>query len=221
MYDRQTETWWQQATGEGIAGEYTEEQLTFYPAALISWADFKSQYPTGDVLSKDTGYNRSYGRNPYAGYDDISQTPFLFTGELYEDVLPAMARVLTLELNGETVAYPYKTLEERGVINDEVGGHPIVIFWTEGTASALDSASIADGQDVGSAVAYSAQLGDQTLTFLLDNNVIRDEGTNSTWNIFGEAVEGDLKGEKLTPLVSVNHFWFSWAAFKPETRIYE
>ena len=45
MYDRQTETWWQQATGDAIAGELTGTQLVFYPASIISWADFKSQYP--------------------------------------------------------------------------------------------------------------------------------------------------------------------------------
>jgi len=221
MYDRQTETWWQQATGDGIAGEYTGEQLRFYPASMISWADFKAQYPEGSVLSKETGFNRNYGRNPYAGYDDITQTPFLFTGELYTDQLPAMARVLTVELNDETVAYPYKTLEEQGVINDEVGDESIVIFWTEGTASALDTSNIADGQDVGAAVAYSRQGAGQTLTFTLEDGIIRDKETGSAWNIFGEAIDGELKGEMLSPVVSVNHFWFSWAAFKPETRIYQ
>ncbi len=215
MYDRQTETWWQQATGDGIAGEYTDEQLTFYPAAIISWADFKSQYPEGDVLSKETGYNRDYGRNPYAGYDDINQTPFLFD-EVYVDLLPPMTRVLTIELNGETVAYPYNTLAELGVINDIVGGEEIVVFWAEGTASALDAAVIEAGRDVGAAAAYSRQ----GRTFFAKDGVIYDEATGSTWNIFGEAIEGDLKGEKLSPVVSVNHFWFSWAAFKPETRVY-
>ena len=216
MYDRQSETWWQQATGDGIAGEYTGEQLTFYPAAMISWADFKSQYPDGDVLSKDTGFSRSYGQNPYAGYDDISQKPFLFDGE-YNDKLPPMERVLTVELNDETVAYTYTTLEEMGAINDEVGGEDIVVLWTEGTASALDEGLIELGRDVGAAVAYSSQ----GHTFITKEGVIYDEATGSEWNIFGEAVEGELVGEALLPVVSVNHFWFSWAAFKPETRVYQ
>ncbi len=216
MYDRQTETWWQQATGEGIAGEYTGEQLTYYPAAIISWADFKAQYPVGNVLSKETGYNRDYGRNPYAGYDDINQTPFLFDG-VYVDKLPAMARVLTIELNGETIAYPYTTLQELGVVNDAVGGEEIVVFWVAGTASALDASQIEAGQDVGAAVAYSRQ----ERTFFAKDGVIHDEETDSIWNIFGEAVQGELMGEMLTPIVSVNHFWFSWAAFKPDTRIYQ
>lgn len=220
MYDRQTETWWQQATGEGIAGKYTGEQLSYYPAALISWADFKSEYPNGDVLSKETGYNRDYGRNPYAGYDDINNTPFLFDG-VYVDELPAMARVLTIELNGETVAYPYTTLQALNVINDNLGDEEIVVFWAAGTASALDASQIEAGQDVGAAVAYSRSGATRTLSFVSENGVIRDVETNSVWNIFGEAVAGELKGEHLTPIVAINHFWFSWAAFKPETRIYQ
>ena len=77
MYDRQTETWWQQATGEAIAGELTGTQLEFYPATIISWEDFKTSYPQGKVLSRETGYLRDYGRNPYLGYDDVNNSPFL------------------------------------------------------------------------------------------------------------------------------------------------
>jgi hypothetical protein len=73
MYDRQTETWWQQATGDAIAGEHAGGQLEFYPASMISWADFKDLHPNGMVLSRDTGHPRNYGRNPYFGYDDIIQ----------------------------------------------------------------------------------------------------------------------------------------------------
>ena len=53
MYDRQTETWWQQATGDAIAGEHTGAQLEFYPASMISWSDFKELHPNGKVLSRD------------------------------------------------------------------------------------------------------------------------------------------------------------------------
>ena len=221
MYDRQTETWWQQATGDAIAGELTGTQLAFYPASIISWADFKTQYPEGSVLSKETGYNRSYGRNPYPGYDDISQSPFLYTGELYVDQLPAMARVLTIELEDETVAYPYDVLREQGVVNDEVGGESAAIFWVAGTASALDTATIEDGQDVGAALAYLRQVAGRTLSFTVNDGIIRDNETGSIWNIFGQATAGELEGETLPPIISVNHFWFSWAAFQPETRIYQ
>ena len=77
MYDRPTESWWQQATGEAIAGEFTGRQLTFVPAPMVSWADAQTAYPEGDVLSRDTGHTRDYGQNPYPGYDDPDSTPFL------------------------------------------------------------------------------------------------------------------------------------------------
>jgi hypothetical protein len=220
MYDRQTETWWQQATGDAIAGELTGAQLEFYPASMISWGDFKSLYPDGKVLSHETGYSRNYGNNPYFGYDNINQTPFLFNG-MTPDQLPPMARVLTVELNSEAVAYPYEVLRERKVINDTVGGEDIVVFWAEGTASALDTREIPDGREVGAAVAYSRLLDRRTLTFSFAGEIILDELTGSEWNILGQAAAGEMTGKQLTPVVSINHFWFSWAAFKPETRVYQ
>ena len=220
MYDRQTETWWQQATGDAIAGEHTGAQLEFYPAAMISWADFKAQHPDGKVLSRDTGFSRDYGRNPYFGYDDINQTPFLYDGST-PNQLPPMARVLTVDLNGEAVAYPYDALEKANVINDTVGAQPVVIFWAEGAASALDANSIPEGRDVGAAVAYSRTMDGSTLDFEFKDGKLLDAQTGSEWNIFGLAIAGDLTGKQLAPVVSINHFWFSWAAFKPETRIYQ
>lgn len=219
MYDRQTESWWQQATGDAIAGELTGAQLEFYPASMISWEDFKSQHPDGKVLSRETGHARNYGRNPYFGYDDIDQTPFLFNGTTPNQLSP-MARVLTLDLNGEAVAYPYDVLRQLGVINDTVGREEVVVFWAEGTASALDTSNLSEGREVGSAVAYSRSLDGRLLTFKFANGKIFDEQTGSEWNILGYAIAGEWMGKGLTHLVSINHFWFSWAAFKPETRIY-
>lgn len=220
MYDRQTETWWQQATGDAIAGEHTGAQLEFHPATMISWNDFKSQYPNGLVLSRETGYSRNYGANPYFGYDDINQTPFLYDGTT-PDQLPPMARVLTVDLNGEATAYPYDVLSEAKVINDKVGDLEVVILWAEGSASPLDTSNIADGRDVGVAVAYSRVLDDKILEYEFKDGKIFDTQTGSEWNILGQAIAGELRGKKLNAVVSINHFWFSWAAFKPETRIYQ
>ena len=107
------------------------------------------------------------------------------------------------------------------MVNDRVGGEDVVIFWTEGTASALDTSNIPEGREVGSTVTYSRVLDGTTLDFEFKDGKIIDTQTGSEWNIFGQAVAGELKGKQLTPLVSINHFWFSWAAFKPETMIYQ
>jgi len=221
MYDRQTESWWQQATGEAIAGELTGTQLEFYPAVIISWEDFKTAYPQGRVLSRETGFLRDYGRNPYLGYDDVNNPPFLYQGPDTPSQLPPVARVLTIDLNGEAVAYPYETLEKIGAVNDRVGGEAVVIFWQAGTVSPLDSSTTASGRDVGTAAAFSRQLDGQTLSFTFVEGKIIDDQTKSEWNILGQTIAGELKGKQLSSLVSINHFWFSWAAFKPETKIYQ
>lgn len=220
MYDRQTETWWQQATGEAIAGRYAGSRLEFYPANIISWEEFRASYPHAEVLSRDTGYQRAYGRNPYAGYDNVNNTPFLYRGPRTPAALRPLARVLSVDLDGDTVAYPYEVLAERLVINDTVAGQAVAVFWQAGTASALDSASIAAGRDVGTGAAFSRELDGRVLEFEWDGAAIRDRQTSSTWNLLGAATAGPLAGSRLRPVVSVNHFWFSWAAFRPDTRVY-
>ena len=220
MYDRQTETWWQQANGEAIAGELTGTRLEFLPAAIISWEDFQEAYPQGKVLSTETGTFRAYGQNPYVGYDDVSNTPFLYRGPETPGQLRPMTRVLAMERNGDVVAFPYGTLEELRLVNESVGGEDLVVLWESGTASALDSSGIAFGRDVGSANAFSRLVDDVSLTFALDGSDFVDEQTGSRWTILGVATEGPLAGRRLEPIVAVNHFWFSWVAFQPDTRVY-
>ena len=221
MYDRQTETWWQQATGEGIAGELTGKQLTLLPVSIISWEDFYTAFPEGDVLSRDTGHSRSYGSNPYACYDDVNSNPFLYVGPETPTLLPAMTRVITVDGGDEAVAYPYPVLQKLHVVNDIVAGEPIVVLWGSATTSPLDDRIISEGSTVGSAVVYSPNLDGQYLRFLYENGQIIDEQTKSVWNVLGQAVEGPLEGKQLVSIVSINHFWFSWAAFRPETKIYQ
>ncbi len=220
MYDRQTETWWQQGDGRAIVGALTGTQLDLYPAVIIAWADFKTAHPEGRVLSRETGFTRRYGLNPYVGYDDVNVPPFLYRGPPTPGRLPPVARVLALELNGETVAYPYETLAQARVVNDVVGGVAVVVLWTPGAASALDTSIIADGRAVGAATAFRRELDGRVLTFRWQDGRVTDVENGSAWDGLGQAVSGELAGRQLEPVVAVNHFWFSWAAFKPETRVY-
>jgi hypothetical protein len=224
MYDRTTESLWQQLTGEAIIGDLTGQRLAFLPSSLVSFADFKAAYPDGIVLSRDTGYTRSYGRNPYAGYDTIGSSPFLFDGE--EDPrLPAMERVVTVSQDGPgegiDVAYPLSVLSEVGVINDAQGDLDLVVFHESGTSSALGAGIIAEAEDVGATGVFDPNLDGQKLTFVRQGDEIADEQTGSTWNVLGQAVDGPLAGQSLAPIVHGDHFWFAWAAFKPDTVIYQ
>ncbi|MEX0788578.1 MAG: DUF3179 domain-containing protein [Anaerolineales bacterium] len=221
MYDHQTETWWQQANGEAIAGELTGTRLGFLPAAILAWDEFRNAHPDGMVLSTETGYSRPYGQNPYIGYDDIDNSPFLYRGPETPTQLRPMTRVLAIDLNGDVVAFTYGTLEEQRVVNETVGGEDVVVFWEPGTASALDASSIAFGRDVGTASAFFRHVDGRNLSFTFDGSSFIDAETGSRWNILGMAVDGSLAGQALTPVVAINHFWFSWVAFQPETRVFQ
>ena len=217
MCDRQTETLWQQLTGEAIVGRDTGVVLEFLPAQLVSFGEFRAAFEDGIVLSRETGYSRNYGENPYVLYDSSGRT--LFPVGEFNNQLSAMERVLTLELGSETAAFPFSALSELVVIEAEVGGEMVVAFWQPGQVSALDEAFIIGSRNVGSAGAFSPVLDGDRLRFEARDGAIVDAGTGSTWDVLGRAVTGPLAGRQLTPFVSGNHFWFAWAVFKPETRV--
>lgn len=220
MWDDVSQTWWQQFTGEGIVGEYAGETLTMLSSAMVGFGAFVEQYPEGEVLTRESGYGTNrYGSNPYFGYDSTTQ-PFLFTGEL-DTRLPATERVLAGVIGGEPIAYPFTVLAVVKVINDGVGGKPVVAFWQSGATSALDDSTIDASRDVGMAMLFNATLDNVTYTFRYDRGQILDDQTNSVWNVFGAAIEGELAGAQLRQELAAPHFWFAWAAFKPDTRIYE
>jgi len=223
MYDRQTETYWAQATGQAILGELAGEQLTFLPARILSWGDWRAEHPDGLVLSRHTGYSRPYGENPYGGYD-ASAYPFLFGGEA-DRRLPLLSRVLGIARAGDVVAFPYKAVSAGAVggwavVMEEIDGKPVAIFWKAGTASALDVDEIAEGRDVGAIAAYRPEAAGRSLRFQVSKRGIVDRQTGSVWNILGRAVSGPLAGEQLLPELAIDSLWFDWAAFHPETRIY-
>lgn len=220
MYDRQSHSWWQQFTGEGIVGKYAGRTLEHLPASIVSFADFAEAHPQGKVLSRDTGYARQYGRNPYAGYDTADGNPFLFRGDLDGRLLP-VERVIAVTLDETDVAFPLTILQDEGAINYDSGERSIVVFHKFGTTSALDASSIAESRDVGAAGVFDSHLDDRKLTFSVIDEKIVDEQTGSTWDILGNAVEGPLAGKSLAPVVHGSHFWFAWAVFKPDTVVYQ
>lgn len=219
MFDTASSTVWSQLIGVAAVGTLTDTRLLRYPAQIVSFAEFREAFPDAPVLSRDTGFNRRYGSNPYVGYDDADSPPFLFNG-LSDGRLPPKARVITVEGVDDDVAYPFEVLAEARVVNDTIADNPVTLFWQEGTASALDQSSIADSRDIGAVGVFNRVVDGQELTFSWVRGGFVDNETGSIWNLLGEAVDGELKGKRLASIVHDNTLWFAWAAFKPETRIY-
>ncbi|WP_101068074.1 DUF3179 domain-containing protein [Roseovarius salinarum] len=147
MYDRQTESWWQQATARAIVGDMTGTELEQIPAVMESWQQFRARHPEGLVMAEPE-YRRRYGHNPYRGYDSASR-PFLYSGEQPPHGVPALARVVRV---GDR-AWPLTRVREAGGVT-EAG---VTIRWEKGQASALDTGRIAEGREVGTVRVRDAQ----------------------------------------------------------------
>ena len=147
MYDRETQSWWQQAEGRAIVGALTGTPLKALPSWMESWAEFEARNPGGLVMA-EPGHNRDYGRNPYRGYDSLSK-PFLYNGENPPHGIEPLARVVRVG----TRAWPLTRLSQVGEVR-EAG---VTISWRAGQASALDTGKIARGRDVGSIRVKDAQ----------------------------------------------------------------
>ena len=151
MYDRQTESWWQQFSGEAIIGEMAGKTLTMIASRLESFAAFKTRATkagrTARVLVPNNRLSRRYGTNPYAGYDTVP-APFLFSGDLPDGIEPMMRVVV---VDGRAWTLPL--VRERGEISvKDADGRAVVIRWRAGQNSALDTRAIAEGRDVGNVI---------------------------------------------------------------------
>lgn len=149
MFDRQTESWWQQFTGEAIVGELLGTQLKKLPGWMESWASFQAHNPDGLVMDQPNA-SRNYGRNPYVGYDSLDR-PFLYSGENPPHDIPPLARVVVVGAR----AWPLSRVRTQGPLS-EAG---LTISWQPGTASALDGANIGTSRDVGAVRVKDAKTG--------------------------------------------------------------
>jgi len=142
MYDRQTQSWWQQYEGSAIVGDLVGMRLKTLASRLESFADFKKRAPNGSILVPNDPNFRDYGRNPYVGYDR-SALPFLFQGKLPKNIAPMM-RVIAVD--GLAVSLPLLAQKH------EIRMNGILFSWHQGQTSALDTAKIEQGRDIGNVI---------------------------------------------------------------------
>ena len=207
MFDRQSDSLWQQILGEGIDGRYKGTRLTAVPATQTTWAQWRAAHPETLVLDKNGGY----GSDSYAGYYASGDKGVL--GDFRsDDRLPPKAFVLGLIVDDRPKAYPFQELERSPVVHDSLGGRDLVIV-----------------HDVrsGTAVAFDRRVEDRLLTFKLIESVagdllLRDRETGSVWSgLSGTAREGPLAGTELTQLPAFYSFWFAWSDFYTQTDLYQ
>lgn len=202
--DETTKSWWQQSTGECVAGKLKGNYLTEFPSEQMSIASFFKKYPDGKILQADPKYRKQYSF--LEGYDEgiisepLEQTNF--------NSWELKSWVVGVKINDGEKAYDWNDLKTEKIINDTIKNTPVVILF---------------GEDATSFYTYSRKLDSLVLNFKFDlsgKNII-DTNTNSIWNYFGVCEEGILKDKKLLKLQSYQEFWHSWKEFHPNTTAYK
>ena len=144
MYDKETESMWQQLTGEAVVGEMTGKKLVVVPVDVVTWGEWKHQHPQTVVLSLDTGYKREYGEHPYGTYETDSALYYPTERVLPEGVLPKTI-VYGVVANDKSKAYTLEAIKREiaddGVLNDRIGDKRVRISYSLGHVFVEDISS--------------------------------------------------------------------------------
>jgi hypothetical protein len=220
MYDRQTNTLWNQLTGEPVLGELagTDVTLDLLPVVLTTWKEWQNQHPDTLVVDIETGFPRNYTPGAaYGGY--FADVDTMFPVPQRNDRLPTKSQIYALRLDGLPKAYPIDLLIAEGVVNDTLGETDVVLI-----APADPVLVDGDNQYVGE-VTYQAgaevrayDRGEHTFSAGSDDETLLDENGRS-WQITEDALISP-DGKEAPRLGGHLAYWFGWYAFFPNTLVY-
>ena len=208
--DVETGSRWQQSTGKAISGPLEGRKLALYPFILTTWKAWRTRFPGTTILKPMPGYveripilrprQKQNLRSGEGGAPDGSFNK--------DDRLRPREMIAGLAVGDETMAFQVSALRTVRVVNEQVGGVPIVVIHQPSS----DTTTAFDARAKGQVLKFEAANADASLVI--------DAGTRTTWDAYGVAVKGPLKGTQLKPLILIPEFWFAWAQFRPGTRLF-
>ncbi len=208
--DVETGSRWQQSTGEAISGPLKGSTLTLYPFVLTTWKEWRTRYPKTTLLAPAPGYAERIPvlrpRQKQAMASGDGDAP---AGSFSTDTrLRPRQMIAGLAVGSETMAFDLSALRVTRVVNERLGGVPIIVVHR---------------RSADTTTAFEARANDKALTFdagTADASRLVDRETHSTWDAYGRCLEGALKGTQLKPLILIPEFWFAWSQFRPGTRVF-
>jgi len=195
MFDRTTDSLWNQFTGQPVSGPLRNSGMTLpiRPVVTTTWADWKQRHPTTTVLSLETGFQRDYG--PGVVYSDYFSSPDLMfpTTVGDESVVKRKDRVFGIRDVAAARAWPVAAFEKEPVINDVVGGRAVVLVGDAKTRSVR-------AYDRNDWIFEPADAPDQ----------LRSDGDD--WIITESSLVGP-DGQKLARVPGHLSYWFAWDGY--------
>ena len=204
MSDRETGSWWQQVSGECIAGPLKGKRLQLVAHDELPFALWKREQPQGRVLKPD---ERVAGKYEKADWEEQYANLPVVTPTSANDPLKPRELVVGITINGAAKAYPMAKLQKQAPVADALGGTSIVILLDASKKAVRAFDSTVDGR----ALTFSAKP---------DGTQFADAETGSTWDFTGRATGGPLAGRQLRRVFVLKDYWFDWRIYHPETAIF-
>jgi hypothetical protein len=207
MRDEETGSWWQQISGKSIQGPLKGKQLDWVAFDEVSFALWKQEHPTGQVLLPNGKYQKKYAK---ADWELRMLSNPTVTVADPKDPLKPRSLVIGVRVDGVSKAYPMQQLLLENPIVDTLASKPIAVV---------------TGPDGRSVRAFERSAGGQTLDLYLqsDGTAFRlvDAQTGSHWDFSGKAVQGSLTGKQLARIQTLKDYWFDWKLYNPKTLVHQ
>ena len=208
FYDAETNSLWDQLTGNAIAGDalISGASLTPIPVLRTTWGEWAARHPNSTVLSLDTGAARNYEAGAAIAEELALETPVFPAPVPADTSIEAKERVLGLEIGGVTRAYPLAAIEAAGIVHDTLAGQDIAL--------------VSRGPGLGVSVYREHEI---TIAFLQGPpdalEAVDSEGAR--W-FLDEEVLVNVIDSRLRRAVPVRlAYWFAWADAYPDTTLWE
>ena len=207
LRDEQTNSIWQQSTGEAIFGALKGQHLNRVHSDELTFAEWRAEQPNGLVLKPEAQYEKEYDPKDWEAH--VERTPTVV--DTSRSGIAPHTLMLGLTINGSSKAYPVRSILNAGLIGDRTGGQSLVVVV---------------GPDQASIRVFKAQVAGEAdpLTFVRSGGVgeavMTDAESGSAWNFRGCAVSGKYVGRCLEPIDSQKDYWFDWVNHNPSTIVF-
>jgi hypothetical protein len=208
-YDRQTNSNWSQMRLDCVNGPLINSEIKTFQLLETRWFTWKEMYPNTKVLSLNTGVDRPYGLYPYGDYK-TNEDNLLFPLDIDDRRLNRKERVHGIIIDEVAKVYRFSSFNSTNtLINDLINSKEVIIL---GNSTKNFIVSFYPELENGTNVVLNA---------VDEANVILEDNLGNKWDVFGYAVSGPAKGERLKRTESFMGYWFSWGTFYRNSEIYD
>ena len=208
MYDRDTDSYWEQMMLKSVAGELKGTSLELLPLLETTWKNWNKLFPSTKVLNSNTDLTNKLSNFDYSNEKisdqkiDAGYIPIPIS--LRDNRLPLRERVLTIIDNKDAVTIPISDYFEPTILSLKINNtkYTVIISAKDSIAIAFKTSRTIDISE------WNIQNGKITY---------RDIKSDDKWNILGLSVSGNQTN--LKPANSYIAYWFAVAAIYPQVEI--